>query len=89
GSPYAKLGAGSGDPAVVKTITRDDLVAWHNAWIRPDKAKIFVVSDRPLAEIKAALEARFGGWKSEGPAGAKSFAASAQAMTPRIILIDR
>ncbi|MGL1446899.1 hypothetical protein ACSTIZ_00120, partial [Vibrio parahaemolyticus] len=46
GSPYAKLGAGSGDPAVVKTITRDDLVAWHNAWIRPDKAKIFVVSDR-------------------------------------------
>ena len=89
GSPYAKLGAGSGDPAVVKTITRDDLVAWHNAWIRPDKAKIFVVSDRPLAEIKAALDARFGGWKSEGPAGTKAFTASAQAMTPRIILIDR
>ncbi|NYT42599.1 insulinase family protein [Sphingomonas sp. R-74633] len=89
GSPYAKLGAGAGDPAVVKTISRDDLVAWHHAWIRPDKAKIFVVSDRPLGEIKAALEARFGGWKGEGAAGTKSFTASAQAMTPKIILIDR
>jgi zinc protease len=89
GSPYAKLGAGAGDPAVVKTITRDDLVGWHRAWIRPDKAKIFVVSDRPLAEIKAALEARFGGWKGEGAGGTKSFTASAQAMTPKIILIDR
>ncbi|MEP9359355.1 pitrilysin family protein [Sphingomonas sp. KR3-1] len=89
GSPYAKLGAGSGDPAVVKTITRDDLVAWHKAWIRPDKAKIFVVSDRPLAEIKAALEARFGGWKGEGAAGTKSFAVAAQSATPKIYLIDR
>ena len=88
-SPYAKLGAGSGDPAVVKTISRDDLVAWHKAWIRPDKAKIFVVSDRPLAEIKAALEARFGSWKGEGAAGTKSFPASAQATAGKIILIDR
>jgi zinc protease len=88
-SPYAKLGAGSGDPAVVKTITRDDLVAWHKAWIRPEKAKIFVVSDRPLAEIKAALEARFGSWKGEGTAGTKSFPASTQATTAKIILIDR
>jgi zinc protease len=88
-SPYAKLGAGSGDPAVVKTISRDDLVAWHKAWIRPDKAKIFVVSDRPLSEIKPALEARFGGWKAEGAAGTKSFTATAQAVTPKIILIDR
>jgi len=89
GSPYAKLGAGSGDPTVVKTITRDDLIAWHKAWIRPDKAKIFVVSDRPLAEIKAALEARFGSWKGEGAAGTKAFTASAQVATPKIILIDR
>ena len=88
-SPYAKLGAGSGDPAVVKTISRDDLVAWHKAWIRPDKAKIFVVSDRPLAEIKAALESRFGSWKADGAGGTKSFTAATQAMTPKIILIDR
>ena len=89
GSPYAKLGAGGGDPAMVKTVTRDDLVAFHRAWIRPDKARIFVVSDRPLAEIKAGLEARFGSWKGEGAAGTKTFAGVAQQATPRIVLIDR
>jgi zinc protease len=87
--PYAKLGAGGGDPAAVKALTRDDLVAFHHAWIRPDKAKIFVVSDLPLAQIRAALEARFGDWKGEGPAGAKPFAAAPVSSTPRIVLIDR
>jgi zinc protease len=89
GSPYAKLGAGSGDPAVIAKLSRDDLVAFHRAWIRPDKAKIFVVSDRPLAEVKAALDQRFGSWKGEGAAGTKSFAAAPVALTPKIILIDR
>jgi predicted Zn-dependent peptidase len=88
-SPYAKLAAGEGDPAAVKALTRADLVAFHHAWIRPDKAKIFVISDRPLAEVQAALEARFGGWKGEGPAGVKAFTAPPVQASPRIVLIDR
>ncbi|HEX8301684.1 MAG TPA: insulinase family protein [Sphingomonas sp.] len=88
-SPYAKLAAGSGDPAAVKALTRDDLVAFHRAWIRPDKAKIFVVSDAPLAEVQAALEARFGNWKGEGAAGTKSFATAPAQSQPRIVLVDR
>ena len=31
-------------------------------WIRPDNAKMFVVSDRPLAELLPLLNARFGTW---------------------------
>ena len=57
GSPYAKA-QGSGDPAAVASLTRADLLAFRQAWLRPDKAKIFVVSDRPLAEVKAALTAK-------------------------------
>lgn len=87
--PYAKLGAGSGDPAAVKALTRDDLVAFHRAWIRPDKAKIFVVSDLPLAEVQAALEARFADWKGEGAAGVKAFGVAPVSSSPRIVLIDR
>ena len=87
--PYAKLGAGSGDPAVVKTLTRDDLIAFKNAWLRPDKAKIFVVSDLPLAQVKAALEKRFGSWQGEGPAGAKPFTAAPVQSAPKIVLVDR
>ena len=56
-------------PKAVAALTRDDLVAFQHAWLRPDKAKIFVVSDRPLAEVKAALDARFGDWKGVGAAG--------------------
>jgi predicted Zn-dependent peptidase len=89
GHPYAKLAAGSGDAAAVSALTRDELVAFHQAWIRPDKAEIFVVSDLPLAEVRSALEAHFGDWRGEGAAGSKAFAELPQAATPRILLLDR
>jgi zinc protease len=89
GNPYAKLGAGSGDPAAVRALTRDDLVAFHKAWIRPDKAKIFVVSNLPLAEVKAAFEKRFGSWKGEGTPGAKAFTVAPKQSAPKIVLVDR
>ncbi len=87
--PYAKLAAGSGDAAAVRALTRDDLVAFHEAWIRPDKAQIFVVSDLPLDQVRSALEARFGNWRGTGAAGSKAFVAAPQAATPKILLIDR
>ena len=47
-----------GDPAAIAKFTRDDLVAFHHRWLRPDNAKIFVVSSLPLSEVKAELETR-------------------------------
>ncbi|WP_109809096.1 M16 family metallopeptidase [Sphingosinithalassobacter portus] len=88
-SPYAKLGAGRGDPAAVAALSRDDLVAFHDAWVRPDKAKVFVVSDRPLSEIVSALEAGFGNWTATGDAGVKDFSAAAVQSTPHILLVNR
>ena len=87
-SPYAKLAAGSGDAAAVASLTPADLKAFHAAWLRPDKAKIFVVSDRPLGEIRTAFERSFGDWRASGAAGAKSFA-PAQQSAPKIVLVDR
>ena len=86
--PYAK-GQGGGDPKAVAALTRADLVAFQQAWLRPDKAKVFVVSDRPLAEVKAALEAEFGDWQATGTPGTKAVAAPPQPATPRIVLVDR
>lgn len=88
-SPYAKLGAGSGDPEVIKSLTRAELIDFYRAWIRPEKAKIFIASDRPLAEVRAALEARFGKWRGEGTAGVKAFDTAPQQASPRIVLVDR
>lgn len=90
-SPYAKLAGGTGDPAAIKAIAREDLVAFHQRWLRPDKAKLFVVSDRPLAEVKAAFDRALGDWRAAGQGGAKPAPAAAAAgtATPRIVLIDR
>ncbi|KQT33025.1 peptidase M16 [Sphingomonas sp. Leaf412] len=89
GSPYGKA-QGSGDPRAVAALTRADLVAFRDAWLRPDKATLFVVSDRPLAEIRALLERRLGDWRAgTTPAGVKTFPAQAASVTPRIVLVDR
>jgi len=89
-SPYAKSAAGGGDPKAVAAVTRDDLVAFQQAWLRPDKAKIFVISDKPLAAVKATFERDFGTWKGTGAPGVKTFTGTPDvATTPKIVLIDR
>ena len=88
--PYGVPLTGTGDPEAVKTVTRGELVAFHNAWLRPEKAKILVVSDRPLAEIQPQIERAFGNWAAPaGAAGVKSLDAATLAPKPRIVLIDR
>ena len=88
--PYGVPSSGSGDPAAVAAVTRDDLAAFHAGWIRPDNAKVFVVSDRPLAEVKAALDRAFGTWRAPAVAkGVKRFDAAIPAARPRILLVDR
>jgi len=74
----------------VGSISRDDLIAFKDRWIRPDNGEVFIVSDKPLAEIVSALDAAFGDWKAPAtPKGAKQFAASTAAEGSRIILVNR
>ncbi|MFL6857659.1 MAG: M16 family metallopeptidase [Allosphingosinicella sp.] len=88
--PYGVPFSGTGDPAVVKRLTRDDLVAFHDAWLRPDDARIFVVSDRPLAEIQPLIERSFGDWRAPAtPKGVKNLAAATAPARERILLVDR
>ncbi|HUE80031.1 MAG TPA: pitrilysin family protein [Sphingomicrobium sp.] len=87
--PYATTAIG--DPAAVTGFSRDNLLDFQQRWLRPDNVEIFVVSDRPLAEIQAELERRFGEWQpSAVPLGQKQFTAPpARPTSPRIVLIDR
>lgn len=90
GHPYGIPFTGSGTPQTVQAITRADILAAHDAWIRPDNAKIFVVGDTTLAEIVPLLEARFGRWQAPAsPRGTKAFSAAIPAARPHIVLIDR
>jgi len=87
-SPYAKA-FGGGDATAVAKLTRNDLIAFRQAWLRPDRATIFVVSDRPLAEVTAALDADLGNWTMAGAAGVKGDVVKAVAAAPKIVLVDR
>jgi predicted Zn-dependent peptidase len=90
GSPYGRPFTGTGDETSIGGLTRADLAAEHDAWIRPDNATVFVVSDLPLAEITSQLEAAFGDWRAPAAAkGVKSFDGAIPATTSRIVLIDR
>ena len=78
--------------ASVSAITRDDLVAFKDSWIRPDNGEMFVISDRPLGEIVTALNTAFGDWTAPAtPKGTKNFAALAagQPAAKRVVLINR
>ncbi|MBX7248939.1 MAG: insulinase family protein [Caulobacteraceae bacterium] len=88
--PYGRPFSGTGDQAALARITRDDLFRFHQTWIRPDNARIYVVSNLPLTELTPMLDARFGRWAPPaGARGVKDFNAPIAPATPRIVLIDR
>jgi zinc protease len=57
-----------GTEASVSTITREDLVRFHQANYRPNKAILAVVGDVSVSALKRGLEARLGNWPPGGPA---------------------
>ena len=88
--PYGIPPSGLGNAEAVTAATRDQLAAFHSAWIRPDNARIFVVGDTTLAEVKKELDAAFGDWKAPAtPKPVKHFEIAVPKPQPRILLVDR
>ena len=89
-SPYGRSWTGSGDEVTIRGLTLADLASEHATWIRPDNATVYVVSDRPLAEVRAELDRALGDWTPPAaPKGQKNFDAALPTPQPRIVLIDR
>jgi zinc protease len=88
--PYGIPTSGTGDVAVVSKLTPADLSAFHQRWLRPDTARIFVAGDTSLAKLKPMLEASFGKWKTPaGPRPTKDFSAAIPTPVSKIYLVDR
>jgi predicted Zn-dependent peptidase len=87
--PYG--GPAGGDPKAIERLTRADLVNFQQRWLRPDNAKLFVVSSLPWAELKPQLDARFGQWAAPPtPKGTKSFTAPPpRPAAQKILLVNR
>ncbi|MBP6457130.1 MAG: insulinase family protein [Pseudoxanthomonas sp.] len=88
--PYGTPGTGSGDEASIASLTRDDLLAFHRQWVRPEQATVIVVGDTTLAEIVPLLDKHLGDWAGEGPApAAVSLPQVARPAAPRVFLVDQ
>ena len=88
--PYGIPFTGSGTQSGVKAVTRADLVTFHDKWLRPDNATIFVTGDTTLADVMPLLEKRFGDWKAPKVAkGTKLFRMDRMMRPSRIILVDK
>ena len=89
--PYGVPLSGSGTTAGLKAVTRADLIAFRDRWLRPDNAVLFVAGDIGMAELKPLLDAVLGDWRPvAGVAkGVKVFPAIPPATPSHIVLIDR
>src|SRR5690606_7620231 len=90
GHPYAMPLSGSGTEGSIAALTRDDLVGYHQTWVRPETATLVVVGDTTLGELVPVLNRHFGDWKGSGtPAVSSPVPEVALPATPRVFLIDQ
>lgn len=60
-----------GSVEVLKTAPRSELVAFYNAYYRPERATFVAVGDFDLDAMEARIRATFGDWKNPHPDGAE------------------
>lgn len=58
--PYAHAGLGEAD--LIRSIDRQDLVAYARRWIRPDNATLLVTGDIDLPRLESLIRSDFGNW---------------------------
>ncbi len=77
----------TGTPESLASITRDDLVAFHNTWFVPNNAILGIVGDVTTAEAMAAAEKAFGDWPSRDlPAATPS---APPEPTRRVVVVNK
>jgi zinc protease len=88
GHPYGNPLTGSGTKESVAKLTREDLVKFHDTWLRPNNSTLIVVGDTTLKEVTPKLEKLFAGWKS-GSVPAKNVKTVPVATKSTVYLIDK
>jgi zinc protease len=88
GHPYGNPLTGSGTMESVAKLTREDLVKFHDTWLRPNNSTLIVVGDTTLTEVTPKLEKLLAGWKS-GSVPAKNLKTVPVAVKSAVYLIDK
>ncbi len=89
GHAYSTPMTGSGTIESVTSLVRDDVVAFHRRWYRPDNATLVVVGDVPLESLQPMLEEQFGDWSGAGELPAIEVPAPAASDERTVYLVDK
>lgn len=85
---YGNPLTGSGTTESITKMTREDLVKFHDTWLRPNNTTLIIVGDTTLDEIKPKLEKRFASWKA-GKVPDKNIKTVEMPTKPTVYLIDK
>ncbi len=88
GHAYSLPFTGSGTAESVASLTREELMAFHETWFRPNNATLIVVGDLKLGDLLPHLESRFGQW-APADVPKKNIADVPSGTTSRVYLMDR
>lgn len=77
------------DEPTIKSITRDDVVAFHKEYFQPGRAIVTVAGDVNPASVKQAIERGLAGWAAGGQEPAFTYPPPAAPRPTTIYLVDR
>ncbi len=88
--PTHRYGTGAvGTESTLKTLSTQDLEAFHSTFFQPTNAALVVVGDVKADAVVAALEKQFGGWKATAPARRVEVPTARQLTTGQIYIVDK
>lgn len=88
GHAYSGPFSGSGDKASVASMTKNDLVAYHQAWFKANNATLIVTGDITMQELKPLAEKAFGEMK-RGEVPQKNISTVTPIEKSKIFIVDR
>ncbi|HET8733658.1 MAG TPA: insulinase family protein, partial [Anaeromyxobacteraceae bacterium] len=76
--------------ASLRSVTSDQVEAWADASLRPERATLVVVSNiEPDDDMWSAIESEFGGWKGSGKATKPEWPPTSPPAARTIVLVDQ
>ncbi|KQY84925.1 pitrilysin family protein [Brevundimonas sp. Root1423] len=86
GAAYGAPAAGT--PASVGTLTRDQIVGFHDRWWRPDNAALIITGGMEPEQAFAFAERTLGGWAKPSGAVPTISNRAGERPAPRIVVVD-
>ena len=80
---------GAGTESTLKTLSAQDLEAFHSTFFQPSHAALVVVGDVRADAVVAALEKQFGGWKGSVPVKRVEVPSAQQLTAGQIYIVDK